>query len=129
MSEEETKELNREVKLEIIVTEEKDNPLLRRREISAIIKHDFGPTPDRLDIKAKIAAKYGVSADTVIIKQMKNHFGASQEFLTAYIYESLEVAKKIEHEYMIIRNMPKELRKDAIKAMKAKKKKKKKKEA
>lgn len=127
MSEEEVKQEKREVKLDLDVIEDNTNALLHRKEIKVKIKHEFAPSPDRLTIKAKIAAKYAVPESLVIIKQMKNFYGAPEEICTIYIYESEEFAKKIEPAYMMIRNMPKEQRKEAIKALKAKKKKKKKK--
>ncbi len=127
MSEEEVKQEKRETKLDLEVVEEKKNDLLHRKEIKLKIKHEFAPSPDRLTIRAKIAAKYAVPEAQVIVKQMKNFYGAPEEICTIFIYDSVENAKKIEPAYMMIRNMPKEQRKDAIKALKAKKKKKKKK--
>ena len=111
----------------INIIEVKENKVLHRKEISFEIEHLGTGTPNRLEVKEKLAAMQTSKPELTFITQMKTRFGLPHIQGTATIYDDAAVAEKLEPSHMKIRNLPKEQRNDAIKAAKAKKKKKKKK--
>ena len=111
----------------INILEVKENKVLHRKEISFEIEHLGSGSPNRLEVKEKLAAMQTSKPELTFIKQMKTRFGLPHVQGTATIYDDAEVAEKLEPNYIKIRNMPKDQRNDAQKALKDKKKKKKKK--
>ena len=73
--------------LNIEITEEKKNPLIDRLEVIFKIDHFGKGTPNRLEIKQKIAAMKGSNEKLTIISNLKTHFGASYIVGRANIYE------------------------------------------
>ncbi len=62
------------MKLEIKVIEEKDNPLLNRREISFRIIHDES-TPSRKSVVERLAATMNSKVGLVYVDGLKTEFG------------------------------------------------------
>ena len=56
--------------MDIKVLEERNNPLLQRREVKFSVSHNLG-TPSREEIKAQIAAHLNSKPELVIIERMK----------------------------------------------------------
>jgi small subunit ribosomal protein S24e len=110
----------------IQVTGVKENPLLHRKELTFEIEHLGQPTPNRLEVRDKLAALQTVKAELTFIKSMQPVFSMPRIQGSAFIYENEETAQRLEPVYFKIRQMPKEKREEAWKAAKAKKKKKKK---
>lgn len=109
--------------LTIEILEETENVLLKRKVIKFKIVHEYAAVPERLAVKAKLAAMKTVDASLVFIRKLECKFGIPQTIGTAHIYKDGKDALRLEPPYIQIRNLPKEARKDAIKAAKAKKKK------
>jgi ribosomal protein S24E len=110
----------------IQVSEIKENPLLHRKEITFEIEHLGQATPNRLEVRDKLAALQTVKAELTFIKSMQPVFSMPRILGTAFIYNDEETAQRLEPLYFKIRQMPKEKREETWKAAKAKKKKKKK---
>jgi small subunit ribosomal protein S24e len=89
--------------MEIKVLEEKNNPLLQRREIQFNVSHNLG-TPSREEIKGKLAAYLNSKPELVIIERMKSDFGRRETKGYAKIYESMDRLKSVETEHIIKRN-------------------------
>lgn len=85
-----------------------ENPLLERTEIHFTVDHEGGPTPKREEVKAQLASILNVEKDTVIIDSIKTEFGKQVSRGYAKVYRSVEIAKKIENEYQLVRNDLKE---------------------
>lgn len=113
--------------VDINVLNKKANPLLHRTEIEFEIEHLGSGSPNRLEVREKLAAMMTAKSELTFIRSMKPRFGIPQVHGMAHIYDDEATAEKIEPTYIKIRNMEKEKRNDAWKAEKAKKKKKKKK--
>jgi small subunit ribosomal protein S24e len=109
----------------IKILEVKENKLLRRKEVIFSVEHLGNGTPNRLEVKEKLAALQTAKADLTFIKVMKPLFSMPQIKGKAIIYQDEEAAK-MEPGYSRIRNLPKDQRVEALKAAKAGKKKKKK---
>ena len=110
-------------KLNII--ESKVNPLMPRREVHFKVEHPTTGTPNRIEIKKKIAALETADETLVFVKNIRTSFGNRYADCRAYIYEDTETAKKFEPKYMIIRNLPKDQREDERKKIREAKRKKK----
>ena len=109
------------------ILEKKSNPLLNRTELTFFITK-FKGTPNRMEVKKKIAALDGKADENLVfIKKMKTVFGVREVSGRANIYDAESAAKEFEPAYIFIRNIPKEEREDARKKLRDSKKKKKKK--
>ena len=91
--------------MDIKVIEEKNNPLLNRREVKFVVEHD-GPTPSRKSIVEKIAATMNSKVGLVIVDSLKSEFGKRETVGYAKIYENKERAKEVERAHIITRNVP-----------------------
>jgi len=96
--------------MDIKVLEEKNNPLLQRREVKFSVSHNLG-TPSRDEIKGKIAAYLNSKPELVIIERMRSQFGKRETHGYAKIYETAERLKSVETEHIIQRNTKKEAKK------------------
>src|SRR5512138_793249 len=97
--------------MEIKVLEEKNNPLLQRREIQFSVTQNLG-TPSRQEIKNKLAAYLNSKPELVIIERMKQEFGKRETKGYAKIYETPERLKSVETEHIIQRNEKKPEKKE-----------------
>ncbi|MEM5836317.1 MAG: hypothetical protein QXR09_03280 [Candidatus Aenigmatarchaeota archaeon] len=73
--------------MEIEILEEKDNPLLRRKELKINIKHANSPTPKKQDLIKEIASKYSVSEDRVLVNYIFTKKGLPESFAKVKIYQ------------------------------------------
>lgn len=108
--------------MDIEIVETTENPILRRKEISFSIEEKS--MPERIEVKEKLAAMHNADFDLVFVKKIEPSFGRTRVTGTAMVYEDKE-ASQVEPRYMKIRNMKKEERDEARKAIKKKAKKKK----
>ena len=102
-----------------------DNQILHRTKIEFEVEHLGMGSPNRIEVRDKLAALQSAKSELTFIKKMKSRFGQPQVQGFALIYENEETALKLEPKYSQIRNIPKEKRDDAWKEAKSKKKKKK----
>ena len=112
------------------IVEDRRNPLLFRRELMVEIWHIGLPTPNRLEVRQKIAEMLGVEVDRVFIRHIYTEFGWGKSKVEVHVYDNAEIGKKIEPLYIQLRNMPKEEAdkiREEIRQKKAQRKKKKKK--
>ncbi len=111
------------------IVEDRRNPLLFRRELMVEIWHIGLPTPNRLEVRQKIAEMLGVEVDRVFIRHIYTEFGWGKSKVEVHVYDNAEIGKKIEPLYIQLRNMPKEEAdkiREEIRQKKAQRKKKKK---
>jgi small subunit ribosomal protein S24e len=95
--------------MEVKIVSEKENPLLKRREVYFQIQHDeTGSTPSRLDVKKAVAAALRKDAELVFVKKFETKTGTSIAFGAANVYDSVEQARFIEPEYIKKKNSPTE---------------------
>jgi small subunit ribosomal protein S24e len=97
--------------MEIKVLEDKNNPLLQRREVHFSVNQNLG-TPSRQEIKDKLAAYLNSKPELVIIERMKPEFGKRETLGYAKIYESMDRLKNVESEHIIQRNEKKPEKKE-----------------
>ncbi|MHA1206609.1 MAG: 30S ribosomal protein S24e [Candidatus Hodarchaeales archaeon] len=90
--------------MEITITEEKENSLIGRKEIQAVITHLGDVTPTREAVRAKIAAQINADLDRVVVQSIDGHFGEPKSQLTVHCYDSSETVLVYEPKYILKRN-------------------------
>ncbi len=90
--------------MEIEIVEERDNPLLFRKEIKFVVRHEDGGTPRRSEVLKKLAAMLDVDKEVVLIHKMESEFGKRETRGYAKVYRSYEDLKDIEPDYLIERH-------------------------
>ena len=95
---------------DIEILQEKKNPLIDRLELQVKINHFGKGTPNRLDIKKKIAAMKTSDENLTIVKKIKTHFGATEDLSKIYIYDNKKDLEFFEPFHIRVRNLPKEKR-------------------
>ncbi|MFQ5887390.1 MAG: hypothetical protein ACE5HY_01705 [Candidatus Hydrothermarchaeales archaeon] len=111
--------------MKIEVLDEKENPLLDRKEIVAKIIHDDS-TPGRDVVRSKAIAKLKAKKDTLILDSIKTRFGARESIAHMRIYRSKGRVLEIESEHVLRKNSlisQEEKKKEEVKEKPAKKEK------
>lgn len=99
--------------MEIKIVEKKENPLLHRTEVKFVISHPKNKTPSREDVRNLISANLNAEKNRVILEYMHTPFGSNETSGYVKIYDSLDKAKKIEPDYILLRNKLIEKKKEA----------------
>jgi len=95
--------------MEIKIVSEKENQLLKRKEVSFHVEHaSDGSTPPRLEVRKAVASALKKNADLVFIKKLETKTGTRSAVGFANVYDSAEQAKAIEPQYIVKRNVPPE---------------------
>jgi len=95
--------------MQVEITSQIENPLLKRKEVLFILRHEEeGRTPSRPDIKKAVAASLQTNPDLVFIRRVVTRTGTHEASGIANVYESLEQAKRIEPDHIVTRSIPPE---------------------
>ncbi len=92
--------------MEVKILSQKENPLLKRKEISFQVNHNSSSTPPRLEIRRAVADALRANIDLVFVKKYETKTGMHTALGVANLYDSAEQAKLIEPEYIVKRNVP-----------------------
>ena len=95
---------------EVEIIKEEKNPLIDRTEIEFKLDHFGTGTPNRLEVKKKIAALKNSDEKLTIVKQIKTHFGSAYAIGLVYIYESAKEIEFYEPFHIRVRNLTLEKR-------------------
>ena len=104
--------------MEIKIISQKENPLLKRKEVKFNVEHSTGSTPPRLEVRRAVATALKANVDLVFLKKFETKTGTRTAAGTANLYDSVEQAKLIEPEYIVKRNIPPEKPKEEAKEQK-----------
>ena len=88
--------------MSIVSSNLKDNKLIGRRDIEAIITYSKSLSRD--DMKQIIAKHFSVDPLNVVVRKATYLTGTRLIKLHAHVYDSVEAAKKNEPRYILIRN-------------------------
>ncbi|RLI23045.1 30S ribosomal protein S24e [Candidatus Bathyarchaeota archaeon] len=92
--------------MKIEVIDKNYNKLLRRNEIFfRVIHNDAGGTPSRRRVREELARVLKEDVKNVFLIKLITKTGANFSIGTANIYENLNIAKEIEPDYIIARNL------------------------
>ena len=106
--------------LELNTLEDRNNPLLSRREVTAILRNAAGKVT-RIDAAKQIAERFNVDKNKVITITMTGQRGTMDLRSTFYIYNSEDDMKKQLPRYMTLRGIAKADRKKLLDEEKAQK--------
>ena len=81
--------------MEITITEEKNNPYLKRKEIKGTMTFTAA-TPSNADTTKKLSEITKADENLILVKHIYTQFGSQKGKFIAYIYENEEMKKKIE---------------------------------
>jgi len=108
--------------MEVKITQQQYNPLLKRKELAFEIKHELTRgTPSRLEVRQKLAEHLKTNLELVYVKRVETRTGTMTARGEANAYDTLEQAKLVESQYVVERNVPKEKKEAAEKAEEPKK--------
>ena len=94
--------------MEIKILEERNNPLLHRREFRFEIAHATVATPKREEVRGEFAKLVKAPKDRVIIERMHARYGTAVTRGDAVVYETADAAKSVVREHILVRNGLKE---------------------
>ena len=104
----------------IEIIEEKKNPIIDRIELKVRVDHYGNGTPNRLEVKKKVASLQGSDEQLTIIKNIQTYFGSTQDLAEVYVYDSEKELQFFEPFHIQVRNLPKEKREEIYKLKKKK---------
>jgi small subunit ribosomal protein S24e len=92
--------------MEVKIIAEKENPLLKRKEVRFQVEHVAGATPPRPEIRRAVAESLKTKVELVFVKRFETRPGMHTAVGVANLYDSVEHAQLIEPEYIVKRNVP-----------------------
>ncbi len=87
--------------MKVEVLTERENPLLKRKEVEALVEHVGKATPSRAELRKVFAEQYGVPIEHVIVVKIRTRYGTNKSFVRCHLYEDLSVAKVVEHKHLL----------------------------
>jgi len=76
------------------VLEEKDNPLLKRKELVLSLDFENSKTPSKSDLQAILSEKYAVEPEKVDVTKLFSETGLAKGKAFVKIWENVPVKKK-----------------------------------
>jgi ribosomal protein S24E len=92
--------------MEIKVNNEFYNPLLKRKEISLEIEHMGEGTPERFDIRKRMASKLGTKIENVFVVDLRTSTGVQKTVCSLQVYDDPSTASSTVPEHILTRNLP-----------------------
>jgi ribosomal protein S24E len=89
--------------MKIEILNEKENPLLNRRQLEVKITSD-ATTPSIEEIRKKISVSKDIGKGTIIIDSFKSKYGSKETIGTVKVYQTKERALEIEPRHRLIKN-------------------------
>jgi ribosomal protein S24E len=94
--------------MKIKIENKVDNKLLHRQDITFQIEHPGSSTPQRLAVRAKLAALLNCQEDQLFIIELAGVFGRGSTRGYARLYPSKEAGLAREDKHILKRHEPKE---------------------
>lgn len=86
------------------IESKKQNVLHKRWEVLFNVDHVGAPTPKRDELRQKVAEAMNTKKECVIIDNTATETGTGLSSGYAKVYESLDILKKAEKHYMLVRH-------------------------
>src|SRR5216117_2300165 len=90
--------------MQLELLQRKDNPLLKRVEVTFKATHKAEPTPTRDALRAFLAKELKATKDIVVIDYQASTFGRYETVGAAKVYKSKEEALAVERKHILVRN-------------------------
>ncbi len=92
--------------MEFVITQDKRNELLSRRELEFTLQFD-GPTPSRTQIIGKLCALINADETHAVLGRLRTSFGKMELRGSARVYDTPEARASTERGFLMTRGMPK----------------------
>jgi len=93
--------------VEIKIASERYNPLLKRREVIFRVSHASATTPQRFELRKKLATLLNSNLDATLLIKVETKTGTNEAVGEAHIYDTPERAKAMAPTHWL-RNLPPE---------------------
>src|SRR5713226_3048038 len=90
--------------MQLEVLNRKENPLLKRIEVTFKATHKAEPTPTRDALRAFLAKELKATKDIVVIDYQASTFGRYETVGEAKVYKTKEEALAVERKHILVRN-------------------------
>lgn len=90
--------------MDVKITQQKDNALMARKDISFQVGHAGETTPSRTQVRQLVAAQVGTKTENVVIESMETEYGIGRTAGIARAYKSADDARKTERVHLLKRN-------------------------
>lgn len=90
--------------MELKITQNKDNQLMGRKDITFQLGHAGETTPSRTQVRQLVAAEVGTKTENVVIETMETEYGLGRTSGVARAYKSPDEARKTERTHLLKRN-------------------------
>jgi small subunit ribosomal protein S24e len=90
--------------MQLEVLQRKENPLLKRVEVTFKATHKAEPTPTRDALRAFLAKELKATKDIVVIDYQASTFGRYETIGAAKVYKTKEEALAVERKHILVRN-------------------------
>ncbi len=94
--------------MDVQVVAKKDNPFLKRTEVTFKALHKAEATPTRDALRTELAKQLKASKEHVIVDRARSTFGRFETIGYAKVYKSKEDALAVERGHILVRNKLKE---------------------
>ena len=94
--------------MDVQIVAKKENPLLKRTEVTFKAIHKAEATPTRDALRGELAKQLKATKDHVILDGMASSFGRYETVGYAKVYKSKEEALAVERSHILVRNKLKE---------------------
>jgi ribosomal protein S24E len=82
--------------MELNIKNKKDNPLLKRQEVTGELTFVGAATPSNKQLLEELTKKLSVAAEVIVVKHIYGAFGGGKATFEADVYASKEQLDKIE---------------------------------
>ena len=90
--------------MEFELTEVRENPLLKRKEVYGIVTHRNQSTPARQEVIQRVAALLNTNAENTVLVNIHGQFGVPHSRIELHVYENPADAQRIEPKYRLKRS-------------------------
>jgi len=90
--------------MQLEILKRKENPLLKRVEVTFKATHKAEPTPTRDALRAFLAKELKATKDIVVVDYQASTFGRYETVGAAKVYKSKEEALAVERKHILVRN-------------------------
>jgi ribosomal protein S24E len=87
--------------MELKVTKETKQPLLKRVHVQAELAFAGKATPSNVDVAKAVAERMATKADAVAVRHIYTDFGKNAAAVEAYVYESKDLLDKTEAKHKV----------------------------
>jgi ribosomal protein S24E len=77
--------------MKVFIFSEKDNPYMKRKEVSASVEHAAGATPSRAVLQQLLAQEWGVKPEQVDIKGIFSNVGKPASRIKVHVWHEPKV--------------------------------------